>query len=487
MKYVRNITSVIITLSMLSMLFLPQTAYADPTGGQEPSIMAAGDLQGAGDDSGLSSNVRLMIDSQNRYDGMDKAYAEGYIPTVQKGNVYLVVPILCSGSLKDNCLRASLNLGDAESAPFVIKNYEKSISLTQSYVNGGTGTAESYVAAFWLELKADRCNGGYPVAISLRGEDETGNEVMQDFTVYVTITDGKDKKEDDQADENASLPKVVISSCQFSNTDIHAGDEITADITLTNTSQTESAKDLTAAISTSSEELMLLDQSNTAYVESIPPQGSCVVSFRCRVNTSAPQGQYSLALAMNYTDSKSNICSSDGTLNFLVSQPSQVQFDPLSIPPSIEVGDVAEASVQAMNLGRGKVYNVRAVISADGLTPQGTIFIGDLEPGTMGSGSTQVTVGSLTNSKNPYGSTMGTVTFCYEDEMGVEQLETMAFETTIQSPFSNKPSEPEDNASQWWIIIAVIVSLLTAFAAIIIIRKVRQREHDEMVEKILET
>lgn len=377
MKYVRNLTIVILVLSML---LLPKPSYADQDGQQASSLATAGDspqtqdsaFSGQSQDRGSAgqvSGVRLMIDSQNCYDGMDKAYAEGYVPMVKNGNVYLVVPISSSVPLKGNCLRASLNLGNAETAPFVIKNYEKNISLSQSYVNGGTGTAESYVAAFWLELKADRYNGGYPVTVSVMGEDEAGNEVSQEFTVYVTITDGRDKKEEEETGEKAFLPKVIISSCQFSKTDIHAGDEVTVDITLTNTSRTEPVKDLTAAVSTSHEELLLLDESNTAYVESIPPQGTCVVSFRCQTNISAPQGQYGMDLAMNYTDSKSNECSSEGTLHFPISQPLQIQFDTLSIPAVVEVADVVEASVQAMNLGRGKVYHVRAVIEADGLTP----------------------------------------------------------------------------------------------------------------------
>ncbi len=72
-----------------------------------------------------------------------------------------------------------------------------------------------------------------------------------------------------------------------------------------------------------------------------------------------------------------------------------MQFDDLSFPSEVVVADVVEAKVQAMNLGRSKIYNVRAEIAADGLKPQGTIFIGDMEAGTAATGSTQVSVSSL--------------------------------------------------------------------------------------------
>lgn len=116
----------------------------------------------------------------------------------------------------------------------------------------------------------------------------------------------------------------------------------------------------------------------------------------------------------------------------------------------------------------------------------------------MAIGSTQVSVSSLSKNGSLYGNTQGTVTFYYEDEAGIELSETAAFQTTIQSPFSEEAARQEDDTTQWWIIMAVILGVLILFAMIVIARrrqfesvelkrKVRLRRKDEMVEKVLET
>lgn len=434
--------------------------------------------------------VRLMLDSENRYSGMDKAYSQGYLPKVENGCAYLVAPILCSGKLKDNRLRVSLNLGATENTPFVFKNYEKDIKLRKVSVNDDSKKVESFVAAFSLELKAERYNGSYPVVLNVKAEDKAGNAAEQEFTVYVTITDGKNPNEEPvteppaaepEAEPPVFAPKVLIQTCQFSESEILAGDEVTADITLVNTSQTERVKNMTVTVNAPSEQFTLLSESDTTYVDAIPAGGTCVISCRYRVNAAALQGQYDLELAMDYADTKGNNYSGSGKAKISVKQPLCMQFDPLAIAPQVTVADVVEAQVSAMNLGRGKVYHVRAVIEADGLSPQGTIFIGDIEPGTQAAGSTQVTVSGLAGG-SPYGETEGTVTFYYEDEAGEEQTETGTFRTTIQSPFSENLQEPEDKEGQWWVIMAVIGGMLGIFAALIIVRRVRQRKRYEMVE-----
>ena len=168
-----------------------------------------------------------------------------------------------------------------------------------------------------------------------------------------------------------------------------------------------------------------------------------------------------------------------------VAQPAQVQLDPVVIPQQVEVADTIEVSVQVMNLGRSKVYNVRAVLEADGLTPQGTLFVGDLEEGTMGSGSTQVSVGSRSGG-SPYGKTEGTMTFYYEDEAGTQQTQVLPFQTTIQSPFPENEENKEEQVGQWWVIMAVILGVLLAAAGGVLVRRIRRRKSDAEVEEILE-
>ena len=122
---------------------------------------------------------------------------------------------------------------------------------------------------------------------------------------------------------------------------------------------------------------------------------------------------------------------------------------------------------------------MRAEIAADGLKPQGTIFIGDMEAGTAASGSTQVTVSSLSGNKM-YGTTDGTITYYYEDESGKEYTESATFTTTIKSPFSDQKEQTvPDDTNQWWVIMAVVLGCIIVAAGVLIVRKIRLKKQEE--------
>lgn len=447
----------------------------------------------------------LVIDNQNVYEGMDRPYAEGYVPRVEGGNVLVVIPLRLEGEglFKNNTLRASLNLGDTSNTPFMYRNYDKSITLSSHPVNNGTGTAESFLASFQLELLPERYNGSYPVTLAVEGMDQAGTVISQNFVVYVTITDGKDPNAVPEEPEAEPVPeepptftpKLLVESYRYTKkaapaeadskdshsqggqeaSEILAGDQITAEITLRNTSSSQRIKNMTVTVSAPEEQLTLLSPTDSVYIESVPAGETCTVTLDYLINISASAGQYNLELTMDYADTDGAVYTGSGKAKLSVKQPIEMQFDPVVLPDQLEVGDITEVQVQAMNLGRSKVYNVRAELYADGLSPQGTIFIGDMEPGTMMRGSTQIAVGSLLDGDSMYGETEGTMTFYYEDETGNEQTQELTFTTTISSPFSDKPTEPEDEPGQWWVIMAVIGLLLLACVAVLIIRKIKRR------------
>ncbi len=126
---------------------------------QEPATTQA-DINTKDDKDTQSEAVTLNIDNENQYDGMEKPYAQGYVPTNANGSVRIVFPILSEGELRGNTLRwAAPDVGDAQTAPFVFKNYEKDIRLQTVKVNANTKEVSAYVADFTVELKGKRTNG----------------------------------------------------------------------------------------------------------------------------------------------------------------------------------------------------------------------------------------------------------------------------------------------------------------------------------------
>ena len=461
----------------------PATTQAD---GKSGSQTQADDKS---DTDTQTDAMTLKIDDANQYDGMEKPYKDGYVPTNANGSVRIVFPILSEGELRGNTLRAALDLGDAQTAPFVFKNYEKDIKLQTVKVNANTQEVSAYVADFTVELKGKRTNGSYPVILKVTAKDTKGNAVEQEFTTYVTISDGIDPDATTEEvitqpeDLPTFAPKVMVKSYKYSKSEIQPGDEVKADIVLLNTSKENTVKNMTIAVTADTESFTLLSQSDSVYIEKLAPQEETTITFSYRINAKTAAGQYDLELAMDYADGDGNTYSTSGKAKITVQQSSEMQFDDLSFPSEVVVADVVEAKVQAMNLGRSKIYNVRAEIAADGLKPQGTIFIGDMEAGTAATGSTQVSVSSLSGSKL-YGNTEGTVTYYYEDESGKEYTEEATFTTTIKSPFSDQKEETTpDNMNQWWVIMAVVLVCIAVAAGVIIARKIHLKKQDEEDEE----
>lgn len=147
--------------------------------------------------------VALCIDNQNVYEGMESAYNKGYQPVCENGKVTLVLPLMCSGKMKQDKITASVDLGDTKDSPFVFRNYEKDFLCKPEYINGTEETKEIYLVSFTFDLSGSRINGIYPVIINASGEDENGNKIQKAFKNYVTITDGIDKEERSHNDGTA--------------------------------------------------------------------------------------------------------------------------------------------------------------------------------------------------------------------------------------------------------------------------------------------
>ena len=189
-----------------------------------------------------------------------------------------------------------------------------------------------------------------------------------------------------------------------------------------------------------------------------------------------------MTVSMDYADSKAASQSASGKIKMMVAQAVKMEFDAPVLDAEVQVGDVVNVQMQAMNLGRGTVYNVRAVIEADGLAPEGTLFIGNIEAGKTASGSTKVNISGLSGA-NLYGRTEGTVTCYYEDENGKEYEKKMDISTTIKTPFSNKEEMKTDDTGQWWTVMAVIGGILVVFVVTIVLKSIKRNRKDEAEEE----
>ena len=476
-------------LIFVMLLIVPVQAFAEDGGAGEPgdSTVTAGEPEPSPEPSPAPEAVRrvkLTIDNQNIYKDMEKSYSQGYVPSISGGYATVVLPLLCDGELKDDELRASVNLGDTGSSPFVGKNYEKTISLGNHEVNGGKKTVKGYCVSFSLQLKADRYNGTYPVLVRISAVDKAYEDVTGDFTVFVTITDGKDPNavptpEPVKEEEVVLGPKILVQSCEASSLEegaepgkINAGDRIQVKITLENTSKTEGVENMTVTVGSPGDGFLFTGAADSTFIGTLAAGGTAELIRTYTVKPETPAGQYEIPVSFDFAYGKGMTGSGSGTARVDIRQPLELEFALLQMPSEAVVSDTVEVNVQAINLSRAKAYNVRASIEGDGLSPAGTAFIGDLEGGTAQQLPLQILITGLTQGNSFYGPTDGKITYQYEDGEGTEYSLEESFSLNILSPFSNTPQQPEDEPGQWWIIMTVMGGALLLIVLFLAARKI---------------
>lgn len=429
----------------------------------------------------------LEIDTENIYEGMSKAYEDGYVPTIKDGYMSLVLPLIPSGGVHNDRVKVSLSLGSSASSPFVIANYEKVFEL-ETVVPENSNTPQTlFLITFDLKMSSERRDGVYPVTLNVSGYDEAGNAIACIYTIYVTITDGKAETIKTTVETPTAEPVVYVSKSEMLPEKPMAGEEFTLTVTLKNSLTTKSIRNMLVTVDTGNMQINLLEDSNIFQINSIPAGGDTALTLRLRADTSLPAGKYTINFNFKYDSSKTLNLSSSGTAIIEVKQPANMELVMPRFSDSVTVGETIPLSLQVMNMGRDPMYNVRCVVSGYGFAPSNTGYIGKMEAGTSSNTKVDLYIIALNASKgnengSQYGDTTGTITLIYEDESGIEYQQETEFETTVKRPIvsitqtDNTQEEAEKAASQWWISVLILGGvILAAGITAILFRKKKKR------------
>ena len=431
----------------------------------------------------------LTIDTENIYDGMDKAYEDGYVPRTENGFMYIVLPMLSNGNIYQNRIKVSLGLGSGASSPFVMANYEKTFEMETVTPKNSNEEKELFLIEFTVKLSSERINGVYPVAVNISGYDDSGTPIDCSYTIYVTITDGKSNQVTQPAPEVATAePVVYISNSVVQPDKVMAGEEFTLTVTLKNSLTTKSVKNMLVKIDTGNLHINLLENTNVFQVDKIPAGGETELTFRLGSDASIPAGKYNLNFTFNYDSSKTLNLSSSGSTIIEIHQPANMELVMPRFSQSVTVGETIPLSLQVMNMGRDPMYNVRCTVSGFGFAPSNTGYIGTMDAGSSATTEVELYIIALNASQgnengSQYGDTVGTVTLIYEDETGQEYQQETQFETTVNRPVvevaqtaSGEDAE-EKAAGQWWISVLILggVILAAGIGFVLIKRKKKNR------------
>jgi len=441
--------------------------------------------------------TRLQIDDANVYEGMDKAYNDGYLPQVKNGVVTLVLPLVADGDIKANQIVVTPNLGDSYSSPIQYKNYQKTFVLEEHLVNkekneeaGVEERVEAYLVCFEFPLKSDRNNGTYPVSLSIQAQSASENTIQQTYTCYFTVTDGVST--DVVAEPEISVgmtmeeetpesqPRILISKYSIDAVPVSAGEDFTATVTLRNTSETMAVQNMVVTVSCDSANFVLLNDSNTIYIDKFGAGKTMDIEIRYKTDLETPPQRYNVNLSMSYDNSDAMSLASSGSIMVEVAQVPVVELAPFNIESDVNAGETMQISFQIMNLGRSPIYNARVELSAPGLYPVGTGFVGNMEQGTSATTKLDVFIG-MKDDEERYGTTNGTVTLVYEDAGGQEYVQKVDIETNIKALVISTPiaetQEETEMVGQWWIAVAAGAVVIAALAMGLLKKKKHKSRH----------
>lgn len=480
-------------LALLLVLLLPLTALAE---GNEPTSDTPEPEGSAPSVTDLSATTvvlqtetpetpapvpgaALRIDSQNRYSGMERTYAEGYAPTVSGTTATIVLPLLCSGKLAGDSLIATPNLGSTSDSPFGFGNYQKVVPLSTQTVNDNQAKVEAYYIRFDLGLTEGRVNGVYPVVIDVQAFDTGGGEIREQYTTYVTITDGRSAPSQSSGGSGptASKPVLMVTDCALSANTLREGDTVHVDVAVQNVGR-RTAHNIRATIISDDPNILLLNTFSAQYARELKSGKDAAFAFDLQVMPRALGGMHTLSIQLGYEGSDNSAYTETAVFRVMVEQVSALTYDELRLPESVVSGESFSVPVSAYNPGQSAIYNVKFSLDVDGLIAA-SAYLGNLEPQASADKMVEVFATTLSGAEK-YGTAHGIARITYEDALGQQHEEYMDLSIELQEPVKITDVEKEqqeqeareqETLSQWWVSLLFGIAIIAVLISIIIVGK----------------
>ena len=492
----------------------------------------------------VSEKVHLGIDNRHRYEGMEQSFADGYQPEIQDGKLYLTVPFTASGALQNQCLTVDLIFAEKENAPFVFKNYQKDVKLhsyllqdgimtpqgtdtkgtsgndlTATEVPGGIANQDgiaspadrqdAYCYTCEVPLQENATPGQYSVTVRAWGYTMDGERVNLDCQIFVRVpepepvTVSKDNgsgggagggggysggESGEAAEEILHQPKLLLETCSLSDVSLKAGAKEPMKVQFRNRSETQTIYNLKVTASTDTKAVQPLR--NSWYFSSVAPSETVAIEDGVKVAMATEDTSAVLSFDFEYEDKKGTAVSGKESMPLLIGQPTEVELHNAAFPAVLYATDTQEFSIQALNLSRVPVYNVRIKLSGTGLFPTEDVFIGNMDAGTEGNGAMQVYVGtrtmqavghdSGTEDVEKYGQVNGTITLQYEDASGETHTQTETFQSEIKKPkVLSLEADDTQETNAWWI--SVFAAVGAGMLLVIVVLALRLRKKSALL------
>lgn len=298
---------------------------------------------------------------------------------------------------------------------------------------------------------------------------------------------------------DGSVPRVIVTGFDTEPGDVKAGTNFKLVVHLKNTSKRTAVSNMlfdfqapAAGTDAAAEAPAFLpvSGSSTVYLENIAAGGTKDISIELNARADLVQKPYSISLDMKYEDGNAAQYESGSSLAIPVKQEARFEFSRIQASPdTVTVGEESNIICSLYNLGRVKMYNVKARFEGDAIEGQEQ-FIGNLD-----SGSTGTIDGIVTAVEESYEESNCRLVLTYEDDAGnvsaVEQEFTMTVNAAeeIADMGMDDMAEAETGSSVPGILLAAAaVTVIGIILAAVLIKNKKKKklaaEEEELMDEV---
>lgn len=298
---------------------------------------------------------------------------------------------------------------------------------------------------------------------------------------------------------NGSVPRVIVTGFETQPGEVRAGSDFKLIVHLKNTSKRTAVSnmvcDLQAAASgteAAAEAPAFLPSSgsSTVYLEKIPAGGTKDISIDLNARADLIQKPYSISMDMKYEDSSAVQYEAQSSLAIPVKQEARFEFSEIQIAPdTISVGEEANISCSLYNLGRVKMYNVKARIEGAMIEAEEQ-FVGNLEAGATGMIDSIVTAVQET-----MGEEECKLVLTYEDDSGNVSTYEQSFMMNVMAEMMPEDVDmtfeeiPEESHIPIGLIAVIAVVVIAGIGTAVFLiknkkKKTREAEEEELLDEV---
>ncbi len=284
---------------------------------------------------------------------------------------------------------------------------------------------------------------------------------------------------------SSSVPRVIVTGFTTDPAEVRAGSNFVLTIHLRNTSKKTGVKnmlfDLNAPTEGSDEQTVApaflpASGSSSIYLDGIKADGTADISIQLNAKADLLQKPYSVDLSMKYEDAEGSQIDASSSLSIPVKQDARFEFSDFEISPeSISVGDEANVMCSLYNLGRIKLYNVKATFEGACIEKE-EVFVGNVESGASASIDAM-----LEGAKATGGPAKVTMTVSYEDEAGKistteKELQLEVMEAMESDMMTGGMEIMEEEKSFPVLPVVMLVVIIIVIVVVVVIMKKRKKK-----------